>query len=779
MAAIRDLFRLLRPRQFTTQLGLFNSALLLVAILGYTLFTSLEQANKEGSALMARIGGLMSNLVVSATSQLLVRDYGAVEHLLLLAARTHGEVQALRVFNGQGQLVSQVVRPPGGVPAPQFDFYTATMPAGEGVRRQWQDAKGRVLDTEGYNWWADRLVVWYPLDGFGYSGFLQAEVDTEELKSRIGTIILDGILSALIATVVGVLLLALYMRRPVIAIRDSSRFAGELTRNLGDQMPEFEGPEEIRALVDALNETSLWLYTKEMSAAAAQQRLEAVFGNISDALVTVNADGMIETANTAARNLFGHAEHELVGMQVAELLPEWEIWSVDERMDKLARETLAARADGSRFPCDVTLSRFTLHGLPYRILVARDITERKQAEEALRSAKEAAEAANRMKSEFLANMSHEIRTPMNGVIGMTELALGTDLDEEQREYLELVRSSASHLLSIINDILDFSKIEAGKLDIAPLEFALQPFLEDVLRSLENRAREKGLTLSTRLGPDLPGWVTADSVRLRQVLVNLLGNAVKFTAQGGVTLIVETDGEEARNSLHFCVEDTGIGIDSGKISTIFDAFTQADGSITRKYGGTGLGLSISSKLVALMGGRMWAESEPGQGARFHFTLNVGQARGGQARGGTFQAGSDTADFLPTDAVTGLRVLLAEDNAVNRKLAVSLLEKLGHRVTEAHDGAQAIAAFAPDKFDLILMDMMMPEVDGLSAIHRIRELDAGNRHPVPIIALTAHAMQGDRERFLQEGADGYVAKPINFAELKREIARAITEHCERTP
>ena len=769
MTPPRTLLRRLLPRQFTTQLGLFMTALLVAGICGYTLYTSLVQARTEQTRLLSRVGNMLDNLAVSGSNQLLTRDYGAVEQLLLLSAKTHEEIRSLRVFTATGQLVSQVLRPPGGQPAPVFDLLVIQPPKGRQAQHHWLDEQGNILAGGGFNWRAERLQIWYPLESFGYAGYLQAEIDTSTLRERIFHIAEDGVFAALLSSGLGVGLLLLYMRRPVEAIRASSRFAGGLTRHLGEQMPEYHGPREIESLVNALNETSLWLYTKEMSVTAAQQRLEAVFGNISDALVTVNADGMIENVNVAACDLFGYLEHEMVGMLIASMIPDWDALVRENTQNKVSVETSSRRRNGLAFPSDVTFSQFTLHGLPYRIVVIRDITARKQAEEALRHAKEAAEMANRMKSEFLANMSHEIRTPMNGVIGMTDLALDTDLSEEQREYMELVRSSANHLLSIINDILDFSKIEAGKLEIVPSHFPIKPFLKETLRPLENRAREKGLRLDLALADGLPETAFADPGRLRQVLVNLIGNAVKFTEHGSVTLSARLERSDGVPCLHFCVADTGIGIASSKLATIFDAFTQADGSITRKYGGTGLGLSISNKLVQLMDGRMWVESEIGEGARFHFTLaqSVAEILPPPAE----PKPSEVAEAGgPVPAVTGLRILLAEDNPVNRKLAISLLEKLGHRVTFVVDGAQAIATYAPDRFDLVLMDMMMPEMDGLTAIKRIREIEAGCR-PTPIIALTAHAMQGDRERFLSEGADGYVAKPINFVQLKQAILHAV--------
>jgi CheY-like chemotaxis protein len=355
---------------------------------------------------------------------------------------------------------------------------------------------------------------------------------------------------------------------------------------------------------------------------------------------------------------------------------------------------------------------------------------------------------------------------------MTELALDTELSDEQREYLEMARSSAQHLLSIINDILDFSKIEAGKLTISHEPFPLASLLNQTVRSLEHRAKEKSIALTLTVSPDLPAEIQADPGRLRQVLINLIGNAIKFTRAGSVDIQVDSAGCTEAHCLHVCVSDTGIGIAQEKLGSIFDAFTQADGSITRNFGGTGLGLTISHKLIELMGGRMWVESKQGHGSRFHLQIPYQPVA-------TPEMPENTAPGHAADAPTGqpphasLSILLVEDNAVNRKLAIALLGKLGHQVALAEDGAEAIDAFAPGRFDLILMDMMMPGIDGLTAITRIRAIEARQTDApaTPIIALTAHAMQGDRERFMAQGADGYVAKPIRFEELKSAIDTAV--------
>lgn len=394
-----------------------------------------------------------------------------------------------------------------------------------------------------------------------------------------------------------------------------------------------------------------------------------------------------------------------------------------------------------------------------------DITDQKRVQETLQQARDAAVAASRAKSDFLANMSHEIRTPMNGVLGMTGLALELATDPVQREYLSLVRSSADSLMGVINEVLDFSKIEAGHMHIEFTDVVLRPWLDEIVRPLQMRAREKGLNFVLDLADDLPAQLRTDGLRLRQILTNLVSNAIKFTAEGGVTVRLHVVGHRPDGEMLLALDviDTGIGIAPDKQRLIFEPFSQADGSITRQFGGTGLGLSICHRLCSLLGGSIGLESSLGEGTTFRVRVPVTAV----------PLSSGSSDLPPTTTMNPppngpLRILLAEDHPVNQKVAQIMLTKSGHSVELAADGAQAVEAASQGDFDLILMDVQMPVMDGLEATRRIRAHEGEQQRPrVTIIAMTANAREEDRQVCLEAGMDDFVSKPIRMATLLEKL------------
>jgi PAS domain S-box-containing protein len=633
--------------------------------------------------------------------------------------------------------------------------------------------------------------------------------------------------------------------------------------------------------------------------ARSERQLRGIINGVTDALIVVDLRGAVVSVNPAAAALFGFAAEDLAGTPISRLVPDFAAATFTPEATVV--ETVGRDLHDNLFPIELARGRDAARELGETILIVRDITQRKRTEEAIRAAHDRAVEAADVKSQFLATMSHEIRTPINAVVGMSELLMQTELSDEARDYAMTVRDSAESLLAIVNDILDFSKIEAGRMDLEAVPFSPVVAVENATDILAAAARKKGLSLSTYVAPDVPRRVIGDADRLRQVLLNLLGNAVKFTAGGSVTVRAVVDSQDGdRSILHFSVTDTGPGIAADVAERLFEPFRQADQSTRRRFGGTGLGLSISRRIVELMGGKIGFDSSLGRGSTFWFTIplprvlddereagdplrgsrilvvdeetvarqvvdqyllswgavasSTGNAAhalelaramasrhssfdaiiidrraGGDAyafatrmrglpgmelvpmvlitgsdepaigpearsRGfsavvrkpirqvilhdalvsavrGTIPIGRQPEPELPPVAREAVLILVAEDNPVNRKLALQQLKKLGYSAHAVTNGREAIEAVGRGDYGLVLMDCQMPEVDGFEATREIRHVEAGSGVHIPIIAMTANALEGDREECLAAGMDDYLAKPVQLAALRAAVERYV--------
>ncbi|WP_051321638.1 PAS domain-containing hybrid sensor histidine kinase/response regulator [Chrysiogenes arsenatis] len=564
---------------------------------------------------------------------------------------------------------------------------------------------------------------------------------------------------------------------PPVTAQDLRQRAEELFRSSENLIPASTSPEEMKQLFHELQVHQIELEMQNEELRRAQAELDASQARYFDlydlapaCYVTITAKNIIQDVNLAAATMFGVVRSLLVNEGISRIMLRESQLTFSQHLRQCMETSTAQewemrlmRVGGELFWAHLQV---TLGQNGEYWLIINDITERKRAEADLLQAKVAAESANIAKSQFLANMSHEIRTPMNSVLGMAQLLEMTELTAKQREYVELLRLSGKNLLSLLSDILDLSKIEAGKIIVEPAIFSLNQCMYDSILLQEAVAHKKGLKLQVEIAEKIPHLLVGDQLRIKQILLNLLGNAVKFTATGSITVSVHLlEKHDATVLIRIDVRDTGIGIAAESIEQIFKAFTQQDGSMTRNYGGTGLGLTISRSLAELMGGTITVESTQGVGSCFSVTLPFFVAK----EIVTIQAATpQTATGWDGPA---LRVLYAEDDQISIKFGASLFEILGIDIVVVENGRECLTALEQGTFDLVLMDIQMPVMNGEETLKEIRRKEQSSGLRLPIIAVTAHSMRGDRERFLEEGFDGYVSKPLITRVLVAEMKRVM--------
>jgi PAS domain S-box-containing protein len=761
-------------RKLTLVIMLTSSSALLLACAGFLLQELLTYRGalaQETSSVAAVIGA-------NSTAALSFRDAEAArQSLAALAAEPHVEVAC--IYDTKGVVFAEFHaenRPPSAIPP---------------------------LGADGALFANNHLTLFQPilLEG-DRIGTVFVQSDLTELKSRLRRYALIALLLLVFSMLAAFLLsnkLQGVISTPILELAQTAR-AVSLGKNYSLRATS-SSKDEVGQLIASFNQMLTQIQEQDQALRRANDELEqrveertrdltreaqvrqraqkeseehAAFLNALIeatplAIIVLDAEQRVRLCNPAFENLFQWRQAEIIGQNL-DLLVADDAFSAEAA--ELTRRNQAGEivhANTSRRRRDGSTVDVEIHGVPLQLDgrmaggfgIYQDITDLKRAERELLRARDAAQEASRMKSEFLANMSHEIRTPMNGVIGMTELALETDLNAEQREYLDMVKLSANSLLMVINEILDFSKVESGKLELVTAEFSFRKMIAEAMEPLAVQASQKGLELAYYVASDVPDGLIGDALRLRQVVINLTGNAIKFTEHGEVVLRVTSDARHDHSvALHFAVTDTGIGIPAEKQQMIFEAFRQVDGSMSRKYEGTGLGLSISTRLVELMNGKMWVESEAGKGSTFHFTAMLEMQRETEAR----------IQPLGVEELSGMQVLVVDDNVTNRRLLTQLLRDWKMRPTEVHRGAAALdalknAASEGQPFSLALIDAQMPEMDGFELASKIKA--------DPILAstvmvmLTSSTLRGDAERCRQLGVASYLTKPIRPSKLQEAI------------
>ncbi len=614
----------------------------------------------------------------------------------------------------------------------------------------------------------------------------------KDATARLGVLLAaSGIASFMVAVVALWMAMRLWVAPPIARLLASIRGSAKgqerqtVEWNAGDEMGQIIAAYNEMVMREASQEFSLRglnaslralnrdlegrVYSRTTELQASEGRLRSIIDTVADGIITADTRGTIRSASRAAGHMFRVPSSALEGRPLSVMLAE--AGAPDDLIHGPAsRRITARRSDGTTFPMDVQVQLVPEANGSLFTLCVRDLTAQLAYEEGLKQARDAAERADRAKSDFLAVITHELRTPLNGVIGMTGLLLDSRLEPQARRYAETLREAGEHLLQLINDVLDFTKLEADRLSYEEIVLEPETVVQTALELVQHRARSKGLTLEARIAEGLPAQLRGDPGRLRQVLMNLVSNAVKFTERGGV--VVEVSASPADESgwvmLNVAITDTGIGIAADDLPKLFLEFSQIDSSISRRFGGTGLGLAICRKLVAGMGGAISAESEPGKGSTFRFSARLRAVEPSEVPPPRRRTGlSNTGK---PGAARSLRVLVAEDNQTNQIVIRAMVSKLGHRADLVGNGAEAVQAVQARPYDLVLMDVMMPEMDGIEATKRIRALpDAVSR--IPIIGLTAHAAAAEHEACRQSGMERVLTKPVTIGALGEAMTEIV--------
>jgi signal transduction histidine kinase/CheY-like chemotaxis protein len=767
---VRGGLRLLWPRRLSAQLVLLFSLVFAVSMTFFTYLMLDKVVGKITSDMKMQASVLANDISATGANFLLQRDYTSIEQMLLRSINFPGVV-GIQVCDSRGKLIGDVSRNAGKPPEVHYGEPPLQIPADASASMQFDKT---------------RMLVWQPVLLGDLLGWVKITYDLQDISDAQTkfwhTTAVNGVAIILLALVI----LGGLVRRPLLSVEQYTEFAGKLDKMQGEKIPVDRYSIELERLGTALNNASVRLEEQSRAANNSMSKLEelAAFPEGSqDIVLSMDAGAKVMYMNPHGRQML--VKLGLGPEEIESLLPQ----DYREIVERCLSDGMTVQAVVTEFnQCTLNWTFVPLLSQHIVHCYAQEITEQRTAQKFAMNAlveKQAAEAANQAKSLFLANMSHEIRTPLSGVMGFLGLLSKTALTETQRDYLKTTEASAKMLLTVINDTLDFSKIEAGKISIEQIEFDLKELLEEVISLHTANAATKRLDLVFVFDKEVPTGLLGDPARISQILSNLLGNAVKFTHHGKIILHAGLKEETDADALiEISVTDSGIGISPEELERLFQPFSQADVSITRRYGGTGLGLVISKTLVELMGGEISVASDAGQGARFAMTLRLPKRRSTRLSAKPAIAAAESRQFRLRSRESGgeLSVLIVDDNEINRKLAKILVEQLGATSELAENGAQAVDACNRRNYDLVLMDIHMPVMDGVEATTRIRDSEKDNKRHTLIIALTANALSGERERYLAAGMDEYLSKPISevaFVNLLNKLGLIVEAPAPASP